>query len=420
MISKALIDAREIASAWTVGLNLGDLITDGLVRAGVIDVDVDVVAIGKASREMANACHAVLGDHVQRTFIVSDEGGWVPPYNAEVMIGSHPLVSGASIAAGARLVDFLGEQTSASSTVFLVSGGASSLCALPLAPLTATDLRALWDAAMAVGLDITTLNKLRAATSAIAGGLVLGHVRTLRSTSLIMVDNVVSGEAWVASGLTYGFWPSPIELVTLVDQLNGSGSLLAERLLEAGELRRTLTSAAIETAHENIVIAAPSLVLRRTSSAAEHRGYRAVDLGSAVHGDVAAVGRHFDSIINDEARRGGPFCVLGVGEVTVRVRGSGRGGRCQELAWLMAPTLAHLDVDAVFAAIATDGRDFIDGVGGAWVDHMTMSSLETMNIPWGEIARNNDSFRGLSRLGQLLPGGRTGWNLCDLYLALVR
>lgn len=418
--SKALTDALEIANAWTIGLNLDDLIADGLVRAAVIGVDVDVVAIGKASREMANACHVVLGDHVLRTFIVTDEGKWAPSYDAQVMIGSHPLVSDASVAAGARLIDFLGQKTSASITVFLVSGGASSLCALPLEPLTGTDLHSLWDAAVGAGLDITILNQLRAATSAIAGGLVLRHVRTRRSISLIMVDNVVSGEEWVASGLTYDFGPSSAELVALVNQLNRSASPLAERLLEAGEHRRTMTTVPIGVAHENVVIAAPSLVLERATSAAEHLGYRVVDLGSAIHGDVADVGKLFDSVNNDEVRRGGTFCVLGVGEVTVRVKGDGRGGRCQELAWLMAPMLANLEGDAVFTAIATDGRDFLDGVGGAWVDNTTMSSLERMHISWEEIARNNDSFRGLSLLDQLLAGGHSGWNLCDLYLALVR
>lgn len=419
MTSEIFTDALEIANAWRAGLDLGELIADGLIRTGVIDMDVDVVAIGKASPEMANACHAVLGDHVCRTLIVTDEE-WDPAFNSEVVIGSHPLVSDASIAAGERLVAFLGEPTSATSTVFLVSGGASSLCALPLQPLTVSDLSSLWDAAVEAGLNITTLNQLRAATSGIAGGMVLRNVRTPRSASLIMVDNVVSGEEWVASGLTYDFRPSRDELAALVDQLNRSGLPLVDRLLSAGGHRRTLTSEPITTAHRNVVIAQPSLVLRRATNAARRLGYRVVDRGSAVHGDVADVAKLYESVIDDEVQRGGAFCVLSVGEVTVRVTGSGRGGRCQELAWLMAPMLAHLDRGALFAAVATDGRDFVDGVGGAWVDHTTMVTLAQMSISWDDIARNNDSFRGLSLLDHLLAGGRTGWNLCDLYLAIVR
>jgi glycerate 2-kinase len=417
--SEIFTDALEVANAWRVGLDLGELIADGLARSEVLDRDVDVVAIGKASREMAIACHSALGDHVGRSLIVTDEE-WDPPFNAEVVIGSHPLVSDASIAAGERLVAFLREPTSATSTVFLVSGGASSLCALPLQPLTVSDLQLLWDAAVEAGLNITTLNQLRAATSRIAGGLILRSVRTPHSTSLIMVDNVVSGGEWVASGLTYDFWPSPNELAALVDQLNRPGLPLLDRLLSAGAHRRTLTSEPITTNHQNIVIAQPSLVLQRSTSAARRLGYRVVDLGSAIHGDVADVAKLYESFIDDEMRRGGAFCVLSVGEVTVRVTGSGRGGRCQELAWLMAPTLANLDRGALFAAVATDGRDFIDGIGGAWVDHTTMVTLAQMNISWDDIARNNDSFRGLSLLDHLLAGGRTGWNLCDLYLAIVR
>jgi len=417
--SEIFADAIEIANAWTVGLDLGQLIVDGLIRTEALDVDVDVIAIGKASREMANACHAQLGDHVLRTFVVTDEK-WDPAFDAEVVIGSHPLVSDASIAAGERLLAFLAEPTSATSTLFLISGGASSLCAIPLPPLTVSDVQLLWDAAVEAGLDITTLNQLRAATSGIAGGLVLRKVRTPHSASLIMVDNVVSGEEWVASGLTYDFRPSPAELAALVDRLNRSGLPLVDRLLRAGAHRRTLTTERIVTTHQNVVIAQPSLVLEWATGAARRLGYRVVDLGSAVHGDVVDVAKLYELVINDEMQRDDSFCVLGVGEVTVRVTGIGRGGRCQELAWTAAPMLASLDRDALVVALATDGRDFVDGVGGAWVDRGTMLTLERMKVSWEDIAHNNDSFRGLFLLDQLLAGGRSGWNLCDLYLALVR
>jgi hydroxypyruvate reductase len=111
--------------------------------------------------------------------------------------------------------------------------------------------------------------------------------------------------------------------------------------------------------------------------------------------------------------------VLGVGEVTVRVRGAGTGGRCQEFAWYMAKVLAELDRDATFVARASDGRDFVEGVGGAWVERSTMERALSSGVKLLAVAQANDSHSALHALGQLLEGGHTGWNLCDLYVALM-
>jgi glycerate 2-kinase len=110
---------------------------------------------------------------------------------------------------------------------------------------------------------------------------------------------------------------------------------------------------------------------------------------------------------------------MGVGEVTVRVGGAGTGGRCQEFAWYMAKVLAELDRDAAFVARASDGRDFVEGVGGAWVERSTLERVLTSGVDWLAVAQANDSHSALRTLGQLLEGGHTGWNLCDLYVALM-
>jgi glycerate-2-kinase len=43
----------------------------------------------------------------------------------------------------------------------------------------------------------------------------------------------------------------------------------------------------------------------------------------------------------------------------------------------------------------------------------------TRGLDWAEVVAQNDSFRALDALGQIIDGGPTGWNLCDLYVALV-
>jgi glycerate 2-kinase len=418
--SRLVTDANAISAHWRSELDLDDLVAGQLRAAGVTDQRVDVVAIGKASREMAAAARRVLGPRMQRQLIVCDEqSALMEPVGADVVIGEHPVPGAGSWRAGRRLLDFLGGATDADCTLFLLSGGASSLCVWPEPPLEVSDLRALWEAALASGADITTLNQIRAATSRIAGGGVLRHVRTPRSQSLILVDNVISGARWVASGLTYDYTPTPDEVASLVARIDLTGSLLAERLLGAFEHRLVSMAAPVRAAHENLVVAQPSLLADHARAEALRRGYRVVDMGSDVHGDVRSVGARWSDAIRAALAPGDAICVVGVGEVTVQVNGEGLGGRCQEFAWLMAGALAPLERESAFVARASDGCDYLEGVGGAWVDGSTRQRAEQLGFDWDQVLDENDSFSPLSALGQLLVGGHTGWNLCDLYVACV-
>ena len=420
MTSKLVTDAHAITGEWRRELDLAHVLGEYLSAYASSKVRIDLVALGKASVEMAKSAEHVLGSTVQRRLIISDyEGAASTHDDPAVLSGDHPIAGPASLRAGEALVAFLEAEGHGDLTLFLVSGGASSLCAWPSPPLTLLDLRGLWDAALATGADITTLNRMRAATSSIAGGAVLRHVRSARSQSLIMVDNVVSGAEWVASGLTYDYRPTREQLEALLDDLALSEAPLGDSMRAAYKYRSSLMAAPRRTQHVNTVVASPDLVHDLAVAEARRRGYRVHDMGSHVQGDVTQVSAQWGTAVRALENEVGPQCVLGVGEVTVRVIGEGSGGRCQEFAWRMARELASLDRDAAFAARATDGRDFLSGVAGAWVERATRQRAEDLGIDWDEIAANHDSHRGLSELGQLFEGAHTGWNLCDLYVAVL-
>ncbi len=408
-------DALAIAVSWQRELTYDGLIGPALEDVG--PVGVDVVAVGKAAPEMAEATLGVLGDRVRRHLTISDLGA--ARNDDEVVVGEHPVPGEGSLRAAKRLLAFLDGPSDADLTVFLLSGGASSLCALPAEPLDLDGLRALWGAALAAGVDITTLNRLRAATSQIAGGAVLRRVRTARSRTLIEVDNVVSGAPWVGSGLTYDYDPAPDELDRLIAAFELRATALADTLARAGEAHRSIMASAPGTRIENVVVADPSLLLSSATDEARRRGYRVVSMGGRVVGDVDDAVDEWSTALAEAASRPGPQCVLGVGEVTVRVSGDGLGGRCQEFAWSMADPLARIGRPVAFAARSSDGRDFVPGVAGAWVDETTMERAAAHGVDWSDVKVRHDSHRGLDEVGQLLFGGRTGWNLCDLYVAVL-
>jgi glycerate-2-kinase len=71
---------------------------------------------------------------------------------------------------------------------------------------------------------------------------------------------------------------------------------------------------------------------------------------------------------------------------------------------------------AYFAAVASDGQDHLPGVGGAWADSFSWNRIAANSVDVELALSNNDSYNVLSKVGGLLPGTRTGWNLCDIYV----
>jgi glycerate-2-kinase len=85
----------------------------------------------------------------------------------------------------------------------------------------------------------------------------------------------------------------------------------------------------------------------------------------------------------------------------------------------MARVLDGYPRHVVVAARATDGRDFVQGIAGGWSDEETIRRARERGIEWAHVVDQSDSHTALNQMDQLILGGRTGWNLCDVYLAVV-
>jgi glycerate-2-kinase len=407
-------DARAITTRWSADMDLNTLISERLREGALPEGSVDLVALGKASPEMALAARTVLGGRIRREFLVSDHADRHGDSVDSVLIGEHPVPGEGSLRAGAAVVSFLESSDRADTTLFLISGGASSLCVAPAPPLTLDDLNEIWRAALRTGVDITTLNQIRATCSLIAGGALLRYLQSPHSMSLILVDNVVSGAPWVASAMTYDFLPSVGEVDALWSKVDVDAPLQLKMRAAFKERSRVMASRP-SPVHQNVVVGEPAMMLSSAIEEANRRGYRVIDMGARVIGDVGPVSQEWRKIAqNADART----AVIGVGEVTVQVQGGGVGGRCQEFAWMMAKELSG-DRPSAFVAQTSDGRDHVEGVGGAWVTNETAARIDAAGLDWSTAARSHDTYPALRRLGQLIEGDHTGWNLADIYVALV-
>jgi len=164
------------------------------------------------------------------------------------------------------------------------------------------------------------------------------------------------------------------------------------------------------------------LVVDAAVAEARRCGFSPLVLTRRLQGESREAARVFAAVLQDVAAVGQPIappaCVIAAGETTVTVRGSGRGGRCQEFALALADQVAGLGRVAVLAA-GTDGSDGPTDAAGAIVDGTTLDRARAAGIQPRAALAQNDSHAFFSRLGDLVTTGPTGTNLMDLHVGLV-
>jgi glycerate 2-kinase len=101
----------------------------------------------------------------------------------------------------------------------------------------------------------------------------------------------------------------------------------------------------------------------------------------------------------------------------VDVKGSGKGGRNQEVALGAAKKIAG--TPCLIASLATDGIDGPTDSAGAEVDGSTLRKIAKLNLSIEDALRDNDTYHLFEKVGDLLITGATGTNVNDLALVLV-
>jgi hydroxypyruvate reductase len=166
----------------------------------------------------------------------------------------------------------------------------------------------------------------------------------------------------------------------------------------------------------------------RLSTAAAARearrlGLRPIVLTTRLEGEAREAARVLVSVLRECVDSGRPasppVCLLAGGETTVTVRGSGQGGRNQELVAAAAAPLAAFPAPAVVASLATDGIDGVGGAAGGVADDRSLQRAEGLGLaPLSAFLEANDSRAFLAPLGDLIVTGPTGTNVVDVTVLL--
>ncbi|MEO7271906.1 MAG: DUF4147 domain-containing protein [Vicinamibacterales bacterium] len=388
-----------------------------------------VVAAGKASWPMASAFAERYPSGIVEGLIAGPKVSDAVPAGFTWCPAGHPDPNDASVEAGRRALAMAAQARGDRTLVVLLSGGASALLAMPAAGLTLAEKMATTRAVMQAGAAIDELNCVRKHLSAIKGGQLGAAADRVLTLAISDVHGPVADDpSVIGSGPTVPDPTTYADALSIVRRVSAEGgrgvSEAAVRHLERGT--RGLEPETIKPGDPRLAEAQLHIIGNRLTAIAGARraaadlGYEVVVLPGATHGEARDAARlFFDTAAPFVARATGPLCVLAAGETTVRVTGSGRGGRNQEFALALAGTLAATARPMLAASVGTDGIDGPTDAAGAVVDRTTMRRARDEGRDPNACLADNDAYAFFRPLGDLITWGPTGTNVGDLHVLLV-
>ena len=296
----------------------------------------------------------------------------------------------------------------------LISGGGSSVMALPAAGISLADKQATNRALLDSGLDIRTMNAVRRHLSAIKGGKLAAAAAPAKVITLAISDIPGDDPAAIASGPTVPDSNGHIDLSRVV-------SLLEDRLPPAViERLRTPREPAADFSHcEFRMIATPAAALEAAARVARAAGLEAEILGDDIEGESRLVATAMAAHVRGPRTK--PTVFISGGETTVTITNgrAGRGGRNTEFLLALGEALAG--ATGVWALAAdTDGEDGASGgAAGAILTPDTLRRARSSGLDARKSLVDHDSGGFFDTLGDLIKTGPTHTNVNDFRAILV-
>ncbi|MGH1568031.1 MAG: glycerate kinase type-2 family protein [Nitrosopumilus sp.] len=362
------------------------------------------VAFGKAGDSMTRALNAIIP--IKSGIIVIPKGSKsiIKGKKFQIFNSRHPKPDKTSVKAAKEVMKFVQNKRSDELIVFLVSGGGSSLLAMP-DDITLEDKVHVTDVLLKSGAAIQEFNCIRKHLSKIKGGKLVENMKC-DGVSLVMSDVEGDDLSSIASGTTYMDDTTYADALEIIDKYKIRWKMPQEVLDLLEKRKDEVVEKSRKAKIENIVIANNDDCLKAMKIKAEKTGYKVNTM--KVFGDVKeVVTKILEQISEDEKT-----CLIFGGEPTVKVLGKGMGGRNQELVLRLLKNTQKLK-KMVIASIGTDGIDGNSVFAGAITENAKMD-LDVMK----EFLKNSDSGRFFQKQKGNIITNATHTNLMDIGMIL--
>jgi hydroxypyruvate reductase len=387
------------------------------------------LAAGKGAAAMAAAAEAHYLDRVMLDparlvgIATTRHGHGVPTRRIRVVEAGHPMPDEAGLKGAEDTLRLAGSAEAGDLLLVLLTGGGSANWIAPAHGISFAQKQKLTRALLRSGAPIGEVNTVRKHLSRMKGGRLARAGRRASEILTLAVSDVPHDDpSAIASAPTV---PDP---TTLAD----ARAIVAKYRLEIDDaIRRALEDPANESCKEGDgafararfeLIARPRQSLDAAVKVAKDNGYETIDLGADLEGEAREVAADHARRALEARATARRVAILSGGELTVTVRGQGRGGPNQEYALALADLLSGAQGISAIAA-DTDGAD--GGAGsasdpaGALVDASTFAKMKAQGLDPRAFLDNNDATAFFAATGDLLQTGPTLTNVNDIRVILV-
>ncbi|MGY5147383.1 MAG: glycerate kinase type-2 family protein [Candidatus Nitrosopumilus sp. bin_7KS] len=363
------------------------------------------VAFGKAGDTMTRALNAVIP--IKSGIIVIPKGSKsvIKGKKFQIFNSRHPKPDSTSVKAAKEVMKFVQNKRSDELIIFLVSGGGSSLLAMP-DDITLDDKVHVTDTLLKSGATIQEFNCIRKHLSKIKGGKLVENMKC-QGVGLVMSDVEGDDLSSIASGTTYMDDTTYADALAIIKKYKIGWKMPNEVLTL---LKNRMNEKELETPKkskiENYVIANNDDCLNEMKVKAEKMGYTV----SVMHifGDIKEVVTEILKKISENDKT----CIIFGGEPTVKVLGKGMGGRNQELVLRLLKN-TQKSKKMVISSAGTDGVDGNSVFAGAITENVRVD-LDIMK----EFLKNSDSGRFFQKQKGNIKTNPTHTNLMDIGVIL--
>jgi glycerate 2-kinase len=386
------------------------------------------LAAGKGAAAMAAAAERHYLDRLALApsrltgLATTRHGHSVPTRRVKVIEAGHPVPDAAGLQGAEESLQLAQGAGADDLLLVLLSGGGSANWIAPAEGVSFAQKQQLTRALLRSGAPIGEINTVRKHLSRIKGGRLARAGQYAEIVTLAISDVPRDDPSAIASGPTV---PDP---TTLAD---ARGIIAKYGLQVDAAIRRALDDPANESCKPGDpafaraqfeLIARPRASLDAAAAKATEAGYTIVDLGADLEGEAREVAADHARLALQARAEGKRVAIISGGELTVTVRGNGRGGPNQEYALALAGPLKGTAGIAVLAA-DTDGAD--GGAGnaadpaGAMVDQETFAKMASLHLDPKTFLDKNDATAFFAATGDLLKTGPTLTNVNDIRVILV-
>ena len=375
----------------------------------IIDIskysNIYTVAFGKAGDSMTRAINSIIS--IKSGIIVIPKGSKakIKSKKFQIFNSKHPKPDKTSVKAAKEVMKFVENKKNKELIIFLVSGGGSSLLAMP-DEITLSDKVHVTDLLLKSGATIQEFNCIRKHLSKIKGGKLVQNMKC-DGVSLIMSDVEDDDLSSIASGTTFMDNTTYQDAMDIIEKYRLKRKIPIEVLQVLGNgLHDQKPETPKESKMDNFVIANNSNCLESMEKIAKTKGYKVTRIQN--YGDIKEVVKKILDNISEEQKT----CLIFGGEPTVKVLGKGEGGRNQELVLRILKNTQKFKKITI-ASMGTDGIDGNSNFAGAIIDNVKVD----LNI-MKEFLKNSDSARFFQKQKGNIKTGYTHMNLMDIGVIL--